>query len=667
MKENYNIGIGIIGGGVGQSVINSLKHSRLPLTTIGFGNNPFAYGGYDCDQMQNIGSIYSLGYIDDLIEKYHELELDLYIPGLDDETLILAQNHKKLLDNSINAMYPDEPIISLSRDKERMSIELNKIVDVFVKSYDKSTIYEDVASGKVKLPFIAKPRGGFASKGIEIINTSADLKNINEGHIIQELAIPHDKDPSRSFYLEQIKKNRNPQISEVSIQIVLDRKGKLMGKMASFNKLRDGIPIEILPYDDEHVWEIVEKLMPEFLKFGLRGPMNIQGRITNNGLKVFELNPRFTGITGLRALMGFNEVEACVKEWLDIDKGKNELKINSSKFGTRQTANKAIPISYNNQITSLSYQLGQSPKRDKEIIFITGARGFLGSNLIRALNTTSKFEIWGYSREKANLEESKLKLSKVFDYDDFLKGNIHWGNIDTVLHLGFARPQKSNKEIAESIGFTEQLFTRAAQNFVPKIINISSQSVYGLENQTIWTEEAPPAPETVYAQAKLASEILLKGASSHNNKLYYTSIRLGTLVGNGQSGDVVSKLINDAKTNHELNIFGGDQQLQRFHINDAISGLIKLLESDASSWKTIYNLGNDEQLSINAFADLIKKQVEQQLDTTVMINQVNNNTYPSFYLDSSLFREQFDWQPSYSFTKMIDELVRSVIDFKYGQ
>ncbi len=67
MQKKYNIGISCIGSGVGQSVINSLNLSRLPIKTIGFGTNPFAYGAYDCDIYDYTKSIYDDGFIDNLI------------------------------------------------------------------------------------------------------------------------------------------------------------------------------------------------------------------------------------------------------------------------------------------------------------------------------------------------------------------------------------------------------------------------------------------------------------------------------------------------------------------------------------------------------------------------------------------------------------------------
>src|SRR5690606_33397281 len=40
-----------------------------------------------------------------------------------------------------------------------------------------------------------------------------------------------------------------------------------------------------------------------------RGPINIQGRVRNGVLLPFEINPRFSASTYLRALAGFNEID----------------------------------------------------------------------------------------------------------------------------------------------------------------------------------------------------------------------------------------------------------------------------------------------------------------------------------------------------------------------
>ena len=118
--------------------------------------------------------------------------------------------------------------------------------------------------------------------------------------------------------------------------------------MASYNKLSSGVPIEILPVDDPLFWDVIDQLMPHINALGFRGPLNIQGRITEDGFKIFEMNARFTGITGLRAIMGFNEVEECIKSWLGLP--TNGLEINKRKFGIRKALDKTVEITRNQDV-----------------------------------------------------------------------------------------------------------------------------------------------------------------------------------------------------------------------------------------------------------------------------------------------------------------------------
>ena len=54
-----------------------------------------------------------------------------------------------------------------------------------------------------------------------------------------------------------------------------------------------------------------------FIYFPLRGPLNIQLRLSEDGVPVpFELNVRFSGTTPMRARFGFCDVEAMLREVL---------------------------------------------------------------------------------------------------------------------------------------------------------------------------------------------------------------------------------------------------------------------------------------------------------------------------------------------------------------
>ncbi|MCS5489199.1 NAD-dependent epimerase/dehydratase family protein [Algoriphagus limi] len=661
MKE-YRVAISCIGSGVGQSVINSLKNSNISFFTLGLGTNPYAYGSYECDAFDYTKSIYEEGFIDDLIKKCESYEIDLVIPGLDDEALLYAKNLEKFNKAGLKTIVSDVGLIELCRDKERMSEVLNPIVNIFVKSYKKEEIRDNLEKGIVNFPFIAKPRGGFASRGIEIIRQEKDLEKIQDYHILQELAAPLKSDPNYAVFQTQIEKNINPQVAEISIQLVYGEDQNLLGKMASYNKLRSGVPIEILPYDQPEMWEVIDQLAPELLKLGLRGPINIQGRMTEKGLKIFEMNPRFTGITGLRSLMGFNEVESCVKEFLGIDKGRNQININRRKFGMRQTADKVVLIDSNHKVSEQFKALNPGYKSiEKPVLLLTGSSGLLGRHLVQEIKKKQSFEIWLLGRDKQKLKDLFGSDFNYFDYEDFQKDRISLGSVDTLAHLGFARLHTGDFEIAKSVAISNQLFMKACLHQVPYIINISSQSVYGNSTEYAWSEKSPINPKTTYSQAKYAVESFLENLRFVNKQGKLTSLRLSALVGVDNDVDFVSKMIKSALEHNQIQVFGGSQVLQRLDVKDAAQAINILIEKRNQINQRVYNLGSEEQLSVLELAQIIKQQVENTSPhPTVEIKRLEvENTYPNMMMDSTLFYESFQWKPSKSMKKSIEEIIKN--------
>lgn len=59
--------------------------------------------------------------------------------------------------------------------------------------------------------------------------------------------------------------------------------------------------------------EVLETCRKIAKALDVRGAINIQGRMTADGFKVFEINPRFSGTTSIRAMMGYNEPDALLR------------------------------------------------------------------------------------------------------------------------------------------------------------------------------------------------------------------------------------------------------------------------------------------------------------------------------------------------------------------
>lgn len=667
-EKKYTIGVSCIGSGVGQSVINALRLSSLPVQTVGFGTNPFAYGLYDCDSYEFTKDIYDPGYVDDLIGKCQQRGVDLIIPGLDDEALIIAQHAQQFQDAGIAAIVADERLIAICRDKERTCSYFNSIEQVFVRSFSLHSVDNAIAEGVISYPLIAKPRRGSASRKIVILREAADVKGLSDEYIVQELAVPLESDPHYPFFMEQIAKQLNPQVAELSVQLVFGRDQHLLGRMMSYHRLNNGVPIEIVPYDDPEVWRAVDRLIPEFMDLGVRGPLNLQGRMTKHGVRFFEINPRFTGVTGIRALMGFNEVEACVKDWRGVTPDLRMLGSNTGRVGIRQTADRVVSVDRNPALHEVSARIaGFSRPPSQRTLLITGACGYIGRNVIKELSANGTFRVWAFGRDK---ERTRVlldgRVERIFDDHDFVTGGIPWGQIDILLHLGFTRPHGSDEQIADSLRFTSDVFTAAVAHQVPAIINMSSQSVYGLSTDPPWSERTPIAPAMVYASAKYAAELFLERMTALHRMVHSCSIRLGAVTGGAeglQESDVLATLTRTALSGEPISIIGGMQQLERLDIRDAVSAIVALLNSAPERWSNVYNLSSGQVVTLTEIAEkvvTIARKYNGNKASRIITEA--KEVRMKFGMDCSLFRKDMQWSASYT----LDETIESLVQFFIG-
>jgi nucleoside-diphosphate-sugar epimerase/carbamoylphosphate synthase large subunit len=658
--KSIKVGIGAIGSGVGQSVVNSCNLSRLPIKTVGLGTNPMAFGLFECNEYEITDSFYDPGYVQSILEVCRRRQINLLIPGHDDEAQLLAENERLFCEAGVGVVVSGPRLFELCRNKEKMSSVLNRIAPVFVRSYSKASFLRALDDESVHLPAVAKPIRGFASKGVAIIQCRDDATRIGNDFVFQELAIPHRDDPFRESYLEGLNQGINPQIAEISIQLVANRNGSLMGRTATYNKLSNGVPIEILPYENQRVWKAVDRIYPTLVDLGLRGPLNLQGRVTDDGLKLFEMNARFTGITGLRARLGFNEVEACIKHWTS---GQDiyGLSQNPHRFGIRQTADKAVSFSRSPEVQSLHKRIGCTNVPHVKGMLITGTTGVIGGRLIRSLASVGGYALFTLDRNKDLARQLHGELVKdCYDWDDFVDGRFTLAGFDRLCHLAAARPHHGASAIAESLKRTFELFQRAAEHGLHDIVYISSQSVYGTAVEPPWHESQQPAPETPYAQSKLAGEFALDALKREYPELNHVSLRMATITGadkNISNYEAIAKICGRLIRREKVVVRGGEQRLERIDVDDAVEALSTVLCSSSSDWKNVYNVGTNHPVMLKDIITHIETELRTHGYTAFDLEIQASTNEKSFGMDSSLFNADFSWKP----TKDMSATVRSLI------
>lgn len=313
-------------------------------------------------------------------------------------------------------------------------------------------------------------------------------------------------------------------------------------------------------------------------------------------------------------------------------------------------------------------------------ILITGAAGFIGSNLLEKLLNEDNFILIidnfndYYSGKEEQLNKILENYSFKKDYD-IIKGDlinktifqvINY-EIDIIFHLAAQASVLYSIDNAieisnNNINSTVNVYEYALNQDVEKIIYASSSSVYGNPLYTPVDEDHPKNPISPYAVSKLCGEIY----ANYYYRQYHLPViilRFYTVYGpRGRPDMAIRKFFDLINKNKEIIIYGDGEQLRDFiYVSDIVNGLILAAENKESNGET-FNLGNSNPISINDLVDKIynifnkPKKVKyvdkQQGDVDITFSKIEKakeilNYYPKISIDKGL-ECTYGWQVNHS-------------------
>ena len=243
--------------------------------------------------------------------------------------------------------------------------------------------------------------------------------------------------------------------------------------------------------------------------------------------------------------------------------------------------------------------------------FITGAAGFIGSNLVDQL-LADGHDVVGYDNFSSG-QEGFIKPARAAAKFTMIKGDIldaaeltvAMRGAEFVIHLAanadvrFGKEHPSRDLEQNTIG-TFRVLDSARVNGIKKFAFSSTGSVYGEPNVFPTPEDAPfPVQTSLYAAAKCAGEALVsafcEGFGMQGWIFRFVSI-LGERYSHGHVFDFYKHLRADPTTLHILG--DGKQRKSYLYVKDCVAAMqVAMQRADAKI--NLFNLGTDEYVQVN--------------------------------------------------------------------
>jgi len=309
---------------------------------------------------------------------------------------------------------------------------------------------------------------------------------------------------------------------------------------------------------------------------------------------------------------------------------------------------------------------------------VTGGAGFIGSHLCDALTKRGDSVVVLDNLSTGNrkniehllnhpafelIEDSVLNVAAV---------NQAVASVDHVLHLAaavgvFTIVDKPLESLATNLRGTENIL-EAAHKHHKEVLIASSSEIYGKNAGGALNEESdrivgsPLKSRWSYSEAKAIDESMAY-FYYQEKKLAVRIIRFFNTVGPrqvGHYGMVVPRFVSAALKNEPLTVYGTGSQSRCFcHVHDAISGLLAVIDSNATLGE-VFNIGNDEEITIE---DLAREIIEITGSSSIIEKVLYEKAYaPGFedmqrrIPDISKIKRVVGWTPKLSLDSIISDI-----------
>jgi len=300
---------GIGGASLGSEIAKCLAQAQR-YDVYGCDISRFAAGHY-AERFRDTFVIDSDHYVPAVLDLCQRLRVGCIVPGGEAPTTLLARASGELQAAGIRLAANTASIIDLCSDKARLFARLRELRIPIPATV---SVHDDSVAGDLPYPCVVKPStGSGGSAFVFLAATPAEGRLYirylldNGQHVIVQEYVPVDD-------------------GEFTVGVLTLPNGRLVGSVALRRLFHAKLSVSVKTATGLISSGYSQGLIDDFPEIraqaervaaalGSVGPLNIQGRVRDGVLVPFEINPRFSASTYLRAMAGFNEVDLFL-QWL---------------------------------------------------------------------------------------------------------------------------------------------------------------------------------------------------------------------------------------------------------------------------------------------------------------------------------------------------------------
>ena len=310
---------GVGGGGNGEQLVKALRLAENKYYLIGADITPVSKGLYLVDSKRILPPASDSNYIETLIKVCKEEGVQALFTGSEPELKKVAAAQEEIRAEGIFLPINPKSVIDTCMDKSKTMAWLD--AHGFAHPRSKTIRCEEDLDSVDKFPVVIKPSiGGGGSANAYIAQDAEELRLFGAWmlHIYSE------------FIVQEYVGNAE---CEYTVGVLNDMEGGLINSIAvrkniltalsNRSKIRSRYTGEMLVLSNGisqgqigRFPEVTSQCERIALELGCRSAVNIQLRFVDGKAYVFEINPRYSGTSSFRAMVGYNEPDIMIRKYL---------------------------------------------------------------------------------------------------------------------------------------------------------------------------------------------------------------------------------------------------------------------------------------------------------------------------------------------------------------